>query len=60
MQPLKMILVTAANIISIHNFIVPVLFKGRSLQPGCFFSSDSLRSQAYKKAIPSSGLATAE
>jgi len=27
-------------------------------QPECFFFSDSLRSQAYEKANPSSGLAT--
>jgi len=29
-------------------------FVGPVYQSGCFFSSDSLRSQAYEKAIPTS------
>jgi hypothetical protein len=54
----------------IQVFSAQVIFKGCGLQPGCFFFrigselafafGKPLCSQAYEKAIPSSGLATAD
>jgi len=45
-QPGLILLITTEA--KLHRFVGPVY------QSGCFFFSDSLRSQAYEKAIPTS------